>query len=337
MNLNYYQHFTTESFIDDEFFRKWVLQPNSETISFWEEFRAHYPEKETALETARQLLITLNQHYSTEIEKVSKVQAQFSFQKVSQKIQPTAKVVKMTRRTWMAWLSAACVTLLVGVATFLHFQTKDTQLTFTTGNGQRLPVDLPDGSKVQLNANSTLSYYPKNWWDKKARHVWLEGEAFFKVEKKAFGTKFIVHAGEMQVAVLGTQFNVRSRGEDAVVVLEEGKVELAIEEQKITMQPGDLVSYSTTKRKVATKKVKPSDYVAWKDGITIFNDRLSEVVKELEILYGVPFTIKNKELEDRIIQLSVPTNSLEQVLETLELLYPEEISTEQKDGKVIIF
>lgn len=337
MDLNYYLHFTTETFVEDDFFRRWVLAPDTETIAFWQKFQRTYPEKSEELAIAKQLLLGIHQQYEQTVQAIPLEQAKSSFQQINNQLKPKGKVIQIGRRRLIALVAAACVTFLVGTATWLHFQTKDSQLTFTTGNGQRLPVDLPDGSKVQLNANSTLSYYPKNWWDKKARHVWLEGEAFFKVEKKAFGTKFIVHAGEMQVAVLGTQFNVRSRGEDAVVVLEEGKVELAIEEQKITMQPGDLVSYSATKRKVATKKVKPSDYVAWKDGITIFNDRLSEVVKELEILYGIPFTIKNKELEDRIIQLSAPTNSLEQVLETLELLYPEEISTEQKDGKVIIF
>ena len=107
--------------------------------------------------------------------------------------------------------------------------------------------------------------------------------------------------------------------------------------QHISMVPGDLVSYSKGQSIVESKKVQPADYVAWKDGITVFNDELKEVVKELEILYGVSFYIKNEELKSRIIQLSVPTNSLEQVLETLQLLYPEEISIETQDDKVIIF
>lgn len=336
MDINYYLHFTTASFVEDDFFRRWVLSPDRETIAFWQKFQRTYPEKSDELEIARQFLLGIHQHYEQKVQAVSIEQAKSSFQKINNQLKPKEKIIHIRRRRLIAWVAAACVTFLVGTATWLHFQTDDNRITFSTGNGQRLPVELPDGSAVQLNANSTLYYYPKNWWDKEARKVWLEGEAFFKVEKKALGTKFIVNAGDMKIAVLGTQFNVRSRGEKAEVVLEEGKVELAIDAQKITMKPGDLVTYSKAKRTVDSKKVNTADYVAWKDGITIFNDKLREVVKELEILYGVDFLIKNKDLEDRIIQLSAPTNSLEQVLETLELLYPEEISIEQKDGQVII-
>ena len=305
MNIRFYQHFTSESFVEDDFFRRWVIQPDSETNAFWKKFCQQYPEKKEELETAKLLLLSIHQNYASDIKKISKQQTKDSFQKVAHEMRQTNKVVKMPRRNWMVWTMAACIALFLSVGTFFHFQTKDTPLTFSTGNGQLLPVTLPDGSKVQLNANTTLSYSPKNWKDKEERQVWLKGEAFFNVEKKAQGTKFIVHAGDMKVAVLGTQFNVRSREEKAEVVLEEGKVELAIEAQKIIMKPGDLVSYSVAERKVATRKVKTADYVAWKDGITVFNDKLKDVVKELEILYGVQFLIKNKNLEERIIQLSV--------------------------------
>ena len=146
-----------------------------------------------------------------------------------------------------------------------------------------------------------------------------------------------MHAGEVDISVLGTQFNVRSRGEDAKVLLTEGKIELAVADQKITMQPGDLLSYVKSVSKVELEQVKTEDYTAWKDGISVFNNTLGEVVKELEILYGVQFVIEDEKLKERKVQLSAPNDSLEQVLETLELLYPDEISITEKDGQVIIF
>lgn len=251
-------------------------------------------------------------------------------------MKPVATVKQLSRKSWLGWAAAASIALLIGWMTIFYVQLTDNQLTFTTGNGQRLPIDLPDGSSIQLNANSSLYYYPNQWKEQATRKIWLEGEAFFKVQRKVEDVKFMVHAGGMEIAVLGTQFNVRARGEKAEVVLEEGKVELAIDKQKITMTPGDLVSYSTISNEINSKKVKTEEYVAWKDGITIFNDSLKEVVKELEILYGIRFSIQNKALENRMIQLSAPTNSLEQVLETLELLYPEEIHIEQQDDQIII-
>ena len=58
-------------------------------------------------------------------------------------------------------------------------------------------------------------------------------------------------------------------------------------------------------------------------------------MKELEVLYGVAFQIKNEQLKNRKIQLSAPADSLEQVLETLELLYPNEINIKMEKDKVI--
>ena len=339
MNKDFYLHFTTENFLEDEFFRKWACTPDSETNHFWQTFIHENPDKATAIQEAKNMLQSLHGHFETEVKKVPTSKAQASFNKIAPLLTISKKKRTISKRRWIVWTMAvaASVLLILSIGSFLFFPKENFDITYATGNGQRLPLELPDGSTVQLNANSTLFYNSKDWWDKEKRQVWLEGEAYFKVEKKALGTKFIVHARDMKVAVLGTQFNVRSRGEDAEVVLAEGKVELDIADQHISMKPGDMVAYSKEKSKVEAKKVKPADYSAWKDGITVFNDNLSEVVKELEILYGVPFLFKNEALKNRKIQLSVPADNLEQVLETLELLYPGEISIEKEDDKVIIF
>lgn len=88
---------------------------------------------------------------------------------------------------------------------------------------------------------------------------------------------------------------------------------------------------------ISYQKVKPSDYSAWKDGMVVFNKKLSEVVKDLEILYGVRFTIEKEDLKNRFIQLSAPSDSIEQVLNTLELMYSEEISIETNGQQIRIF
>ena len=67
------------------------------------------------------------------------------------------------------------------------------------------------------------------------------------------------------------------------------------------------------------------------------NDNLSEITKELETIYGVEFTIKNEKLKNRQIQLSAPADSLDQLLEILEVMYSEEINIQKKDGQVILY
>lgn len=336
MSFNDFRDFSTDDFLENAYFRKSILEPNSESTRFWQQFLIDFPHKQETFEQAKDLLLNLTAHFNKEIQEISGNQAMASFKQLEAKMQKTAQLKQINRRQWIAGSAAACLLLLVGVGSFF-LPSKSGPLVYSTGNGERITFYLPDGSEVQLNANSNLSYDPQQWKENELREVWLQGEAFFKVEKKASGLKFLVHAGEVNVSVLGTQFNVKSRGEEAKVMLVEGKVELAVAEQIITMKPGELASYSEMKKEVKLQTVESEEVTAWKDGISVFNNTLSEVVKELEILYGVQFVIKNEQLKDRKIQLSAPNDSLEQVLETLELLYPEEISIEERDGKMIIF
>ena len=95
--------------------------------------------------------------------------------------------------------------------------------TVTTNNtGQS--VDLPDGSNVLLNKNSTISYGA----DFTTRTVTLKGEAFFNVQKG--NTPFIVKTNLGEVKVLGTKFNVDTSAETIDVEVEEGTVEMKIDD-----------------------------------------------------------------------------------------------------------
>ena len=96
-------------------------------------------------------------------------------------------------------------------------------------------------------------------------------------------------------------------------------------------------NWQCKQKKLESKKVTPSNYSAWKEGMAVFNDALSEVTKELEILYGIDFVIQKEELKTRQIQLAVPADNLNQLLETLELMYSEEISIRKEKEQIIIF
>lgn len=85
---------------------------------------------------------------------------------------------------------------------------------YATQYGEQRVVELPDHSVVSLNANSTLRF--RNDWSQAntLREVWLDGEAFFSVQKQegaAGPAKFIVHTNDLDVEVLGTRFNVSNR------------------------------------------------------------------------------------------------------------------------------
>lgn len=118
-----------------------------------------------------------------------------------------------------------------------------------TGNAQLRTVTLYDGSLVTLNANSQLRIPSRFAW-LTDRQVWINGEAFFAVQKvhddeTGHYRKFTVHTRRADVAVLGTRFTVYSRPQRTQIVLEEGRVELTdpATRQLLTMKPGQLVAY----------------------------------------------------------------------------------------------
>lgn len=112
---------------------------------------------------------------------------------------------------------AAVFLLLLGTGVFLRFYTVDIQ----TVAGEHLLADLPDGSTVYLNAETTLSYNPY-WWVFK-RKINFEGEALFSVVK---GKKFGVVSAHGTTAVLGTSFNVFARGIEYSVTCLSGSVKV---------------------------------------------------------------------------------------------------------------
>ena len=97
--------------------------------------------------------------------------------------------------------------------------------------GMLSTITLPDGSKVILNAGTTITY--PNAFVSKNREVEINGEAFFEVAHDA-EHPFIVKANQINVEVLGTQFNVKAYEEDdwIEVSLSEGKVEVQSKDKK---------------------------------------------------------------------------------------------------------
>ena len=330
-----YKEYTTEDFVEDASFTLWVLQPTEKSNYFWRTFVEEYPIKESQVEDAQNLVSLLNQHFHNSVKSVSEESAMESLDKVTGKIATKERKIKAKKNRYAA-ISIAASFLILLAAFFSYYQHQDTYLEeYLTHDGKQLKIDLPDGSIAHLNSNSSISFNSKNWNEFNDRIVYLEGEAFFDVT--TIGSKFIVNTGELDITVLGTQFNVKSRNDKSEVVLEEGEIELSVNQQKIMMSPGDFISYSEAEEKINVKKVVASEYSAWKDGIVVLNSNLLDVTKELEVLYGIEFIIEKEELKDRIIQLSVPADSLHQVLDILGSLYKSEMKIKQEKNKIIIY
>jgi ferric-dicitrate binding protein FerR (iron transport regulator) len=223
---------------------------------------------------------------------------------------------------WRHWSRVAAVGVLLVVAISLYFYLRLDQeyIIHQTAFGQTKTVRLPDRSTVQLNANSQLKY--SRWPGKGPREVFLRGEAFFSVMHTASHQKFIVHSPDMDVEVLGTEFNVSNRRGTTQVMLRTGKVRLHLESEpaikEIVMAPGDLVKYAQATRSLTRSKTDADLHTAWRMGELVLNKTtLREIVQLLEDNYGLKVTLGEKELESQTFTATLPAGDPEVVLKAV--------------------
>lgn len=192
--------------------------------------------------------------------------------------------------------------------------------TIFTPEGQRAELTLSDGTKVWLNAKSTLIFPDKFSGD--VRSVKLIGEAYFDVAHNK-EKQFIVEAQDYKIKVLGTKFNVRSYPQIGIfeTSLIEGSVQItsAYDVDELTMVPGDII-YSE-KGALAKANIKDYDLLAWKDGLLSFKDMsFKEILDKLSLYYDVEFTIKNKDvLEQKYTGKFWIKDGVDQVLRVLQM------------------
>lgn len=202
--------------------------------------------------------------------------------------------------------------------------------------GEKRTFRLSDGSSIRLNAESKISFPEK--FDAEKREVFLEGEAFFDIERDA-SRPFIVHSGQITTVVKGTSFNIKaySSDKDIKVSVATGLVEVINNKgkEKVSLEPKERAVFNL-KDKQLNKVLFDYDELAWKDGILHFkNAKLAEVFKVLERWYGVQFRITNQTVfTNNGYTGSFKNEALNTVLETIG--FAGEFEFEIKDKQVII-
>lgn len=206
--------------------------------------------------------------------------------------------------------------------------------------GSRTKMNLPDGTLVWLNAGSTLRYKKDFGIDN--RTVELIGEGYFEVTHKK-RLNFDVKTNEVTVRVLGTKFNFRNyKDEDEVrVTLLEGKVELCqsidgIENKTLTPDEQAVIDKNTNN--VTVNKVDAIYASDWTKGYISFDEeKLGNIVQELERLYNVKITIADENLlEYRFYgNFKRTEQTIEDVLKVL--VSTERLRFEQKGKEIILY
>lgn len=216
------------------------------------------------------------------------------------------------------WLTAAVVVLAaVGLYTFRDFFLYQT---YTTGYGQVRPLILDDGSRVTLNANSSLSI-PR--WRSDDREVFLKGEAEFSVVHTHDHRRFLVKTNDqLQVEVLGTEFVVYSREKGSKVALTKGKVRLSSLKENpaspLTIAPGDVVTVDAKGAFNLQTGQSLERYTAWKNHLFVFDRTpLSDITTQIEETFGVTVRVRDAGLAQRNLTGSFEAETADELLEVL--------------------
>ena len=201
--------------------------------------------------------------------------------------------------------------------------------TLTVPYGKTFDLELSDGSKVTLNAGSSIKY-PVKFLKNRSREVYLVGEAFFDVAHDP-GHQFVVNADEMDITVLGTKFNVSSYPEDAMVsaVLVEGSVQISPSEENLDtkkttqLDPGFKASLEKSNGQMTVHEADISLHTAWINGKIVFRHTpFKNIVKKLERHYDVEIINNNALLDNEVFTASFDIETIEEVLETFSKTYP---------------
>jgi hypothetical protein len=205
--------------------------------------------------------------------------------------------------------------------------------------GQHFEIQLSDGSIVHLNAGSSLKY-PVQFPKRGDRRVYLSGEAFFKVAKDP-QQQFIVTAGDLEIGVLGTEFNVSAYKEDKAksVVLVQGSVRMESiqdKEKRAILKPGQLGALEQGSAHINIQEVDTDIYTSWLNGELIFKNLTFEsILKKMERHYDVNIVNNNTTLANEKFNARFKNDDIVEILHYFRIVYGLSFEVDDQHNIVI--
>lgn len=192
--------------------------------------------------------------------------------------------------------------------------------TISTPKGGTYEILLPDGTRVWLNALSSLRF-PTSFAGKE-RKVEITGEAYFEVAKNKV-MPFKVATGNMETEVFGTHFNIMAYGDEQTIntTLLEGSVKVSSNGKSVLLSPDQQARLTKNSNDLTMEKdVDAEAEIAWKTGFFHFNDAdISAVMRQLSRWYDVEISYSGNIPTDRITGKMSRNFTLSKVLKVLEL------------------
>ena len=297
-------------------------------------------------------------HISSEKEHLQKAEDELSEKKIEDEIGGESSSRKISKARILAWITASVA---VAASLFLFIfrssqeisqptefsmelfseVTSPKQVEQTLSNGYCVVstpaatttlVTLSDGTRVMLNANSTLEY-PASFDDAEVREVRLKGEAHFEVTKNPH-RPFVVRAGEMQTQVLGTIFDVKAYRKDAPkVTLMQGKVKVSNADTEVEMRPGQTATLQADK--IVVSKASPSAF-DWLEGdFDMDQVTLAEAMSDIGAWYNKTVVFQSQANMGKLIHFRFSRRaSLQEIITALNEMGVAKVRIEK--GKIMV-
>lgn len=210
-------------------------------------------------------------------------------------------------------------------------------ITETTRRGQKADIMLSDGTRVRLNAESSLTY-PEEF-SGKDRTITLSGEAFFSVVRDE-SRPFKVVSGDLITMVLGTSFNINAfPDEDITVTVASGKVNIwspSSGDSVYTLIPNQQGVLDISAGHIERPRVNIDHFLAWREDIIVLDEiSLKEAATILERWYDVSITFENKNTEGCLISGKYRSDEITNILESIKFLKGIEYRFVDKNNLII--
>lgn len=239
------------------------------------------------------------------------------------------------RRRWTLFLSACAVAASLALVSLLTFSLTRNKYTVSplestcnlvAGYGQTTSIILEDGTRVSLNAGSSL-LYPETF-KKGSRIVYLSGEGNFDVAKDP-ERPFIVKTAHMDVQALGTSFCVHSYAGERTVrtTLKDGRVKVSIPsagDDAYFLEPGMQLVFNPSDKAVSFVRVNAARVMEWAEGyLNFMGASFPEIASVLERRFNVSVSYNSENMRRNAINVRfMPDETLEDALDVLTLLIP---------------
>ncbi|MDN5213641.1 FecR domain-containing protein [Fulvivirgaceae bacterium BMA12] len=327
-HLNY----SLADLLKDDYFHKWIIDNDPECNEFWENWMKEDATRPGLVSKAKTILSGIEFKADP---MPGEIKARLWKQLESEVIVSKKKRRHFFRPLKIRSYHIAATVVLMAVAffTFYYMQPasifiEDQPITYIEKvclPGQKITVPLEDGSKVKLNAGSTLRF--PSAFSRNAREVYLEGEAFFEVRKDP-DRQFKVNTSNITVSVLGTSFNVSAYAEnkDVSVAVLTGEVMVSSTTHpagnRVNLQPREMAVYHKDDHITTKGLFDYEEVLDWKDGVLNFdNASFEEIVVKLEKWFGVTFDIRREIVTEKDFSGRFKDKSLEYILQGLSFSF----------------